>query len=90
MWSQFAETFAGLLQDRLTTNTTVFWDEKLNHDPGKPYPDELSRNLCQSVCMVAVLVPQYLESAWCMAEWRAMERLEIQRLGKQGLIIPVI
>jgi glutaredoxin-related protein len=41
--------------------------------------------------MVAILVNQYPDSNWCMAEWEAMATLEEKRLGKGkvGLIIPV-
>jgi hypothetical protein len=42
--------------------------------------------------MVALVVPQYFESEWCMAEWNAMTKFEILRLGRGGgsLIIPVV
>jgi hypothetical protein len=39
------------------------------------------------------LVPEYLESSWCLAEWRAMEKLEQERLtnsASDGFIIPVL
>jgi hypothetical protein len=92
IWLQFVEKFEQLLGDRLNTPLQIFRDIALNADPGKPYPEELSKNLCKSVCMVALLVPEYIESSWCVAEWKAMENLEAKRLGKnqRGLIIPVI
>ena len=36
-------------------------------------------------------MPDYLESEWCLAEWKAMEKLEQQRLGKEReLILPIL
>ena len=56
------------------------------------YPQQLSQNLCYSLCMVALIVPEYFESQWCMAEWNAMAKLEVIRLGRGrgSLIIPVV
>jgi hypothetical protein len=92
IWLEFVEKFEQLLTSRLTTPLNrIFRDDDLDSDPGKPYPDGLSTNLCRSVCMVALLVPEYIESSWCVAEWKAMEGLEAKRLnGQLGLIIPVI
>jgi hypothetical protein len=92
LWLQFVEKFEQLLRERLNTPLQIFRDTNLDAEPGKPYPEELSKNLCRSICMVALLVPQYIESSWCVAEWKAMEDLEAKRLGnrRRGLIIPVI
>jgi hypothetical protein len=92
IWLEFVEKFEQLLISRLTAPLNrIFRDDDLDSDPGKPYPDGLSTNLCRSVCMVALLVPEYIESSWCVAEWKAMEGLEAKRLnGQRGLIIPVI
>src|SRR5215217_7028588 len=90
LWLEFAETFQDRLNQVLSTSIPSYRDSAI--DPGQPYPQVLSKNLCQSICMVALLVPEYLESSWCKAEWKAMEKLEQERLGggQQGLIIPVI
>jgi hypothetical protein len=42
--------------------------------------------------MIALVVPEYFESNWCSAEWKAMTSLEEKRLGKGmfQLIFPVI
>ncbi|MCK4788428.1 MAG: toll/interleukin-1 receptor domain-containing protein [Desulfobacteraceae bacterium] len=89
--------FANAIQRRinacLTVNITAYRDVDLKSYPGIKYPAALSEELCKSVCLVAILVPQYWESFWCRAEWKAMENLESKRLGKskkEGLIIPVI
>lgn len=41
--------------------------------------------------MIAIMVPEYPDSNWCQAEWKAMEKFEELRLGsgKRGLIIPI-
>jgi len=90
LWLQFAEAFENQLRTFLNLQIPVFLDEHLQ--PGTDYPREFARNLCKSVCMVALVVPEYFESRWCLAEWEAMKSLEAGRLGpgKVGLIIPVI
>ena len=88
-WLQFAEEFQRQLEPYLNTTVRSFRDEQLQ--PGSNYPSDLSVNLCRSVCMVALVVPEYFESPWCTAEWNAMAAFEAKRLGqgKHGLIIPV-
>jgi hypothetical protein len=93
VWIEFVEALQQRLTACLTRNRSVYRDGVLKTLPGVRYPTELSRNLCSSACLVAVLVPEYQESSWCMAEWRAMEKLEKQR-EEQGasveLLIPVL
>jgi hypothetical protein len=83
---EFVTALKDKLQDYLGLST--YWDRKLR--PGESYPSELAQNLCQSVCMIAILEPDYLESGWCLAEWQAMEKLEKKRKAGVGeSIIPV-
>jgi len=88
-YREFAVQFRQQLERHLATNIRTYLDE--DADIGSAYPAELSQNLCRSVCMVAVLVPEYPDSSWCKAEWDAMAKLEEKRLGKgkRGLIIPI-
>jgi hypothetical protein len=88
-YRRFAVEFRLQLEKRLATNVRTYLDE--DADIGTSYPSELSQKLCKSVCMIAILVPEYPDSSWCRAEWDAMEKLEGKRLGagKRGLIIPV-
>lgn len=74
----------------MPTNIRTYLDE--DADPGISYPTELSQKLCSSVCFVAVLTPEYLDSSWCQAEWEAMVAFEAKRLGpsQKGLVIPVV
>jgi hypothetical protein len=67
---------------------------------GDFYNEELARALCQSICMIMVFTPRYfdLHSTYCAREFKAMEKLEEERLrvlerltGKRvGLIIPIV
>jgi len=77
------------LEYYLATEFRTFLDE--DADPGSFYPKNLSQTLCKSVCMLAVLTPDYQDSNWCRAEWEAMENFEAKRLGgRRGLIIPIV
>jgi hypothetical protein len=88
-YREFVEAFQERLEFYLSTDIRTYVD--LNADPASSYPAELPQQLCGSVCMIAVLVPEYPDSNWCQAEWDAMERFEVLRLGegKRGLIIPI-
>ena len=88
-WKWFAEAFCQKLNEHLTSGIQAYIDSQAS--PGSSYPPELSQALCSSVCMVAILVNQYPDSNWCVAEWNAMAELEEKRLGKGkvGLIIPI-
>jgi hypothetical protein len=88
---EFVDTLVTTLEFYLLSEIRVYCDTDLRTKPGIAYPNEFSSQLCRSVCMVAVLTPEYIESSWCMAEWRAMESLEQQRLPHdRGLIIPLL
>jgi hypothetical protein len=87
-YREFAVHFQRVLERHLSTTIRTYLDE--DADIGSAYPQELSRRLCRSVCMIAILVPEYPDSSWCAAEWAAMEMLEMKRLGgKRGLILPI-
>lgn len=92
-WLEFIENFQAKLKQFMTDGLPMYRDDKLSRVPGAHYPAELSRNLCRSVCLIAVLVPEYLESKWCKAEWDAMVQLERERAANpdaDGFIIPVL
>src|ERR1022692_1734111 len=59
----------------------VFLDERYIA-PGTMWPESLRENLCHSLCLVAILVPQYLDPSheWCGREWAAMTHLGTIRL----------
>jgi hypothetical protein len=91
-WTEFIDAFQSRLQSYLTVNPNIYWDPQLHDVPGSPYPAELSRNLCRSACLVAILVPEYMESTWCRAEWNAMRGLAARRSSKgvRAHVIPVL
>lgn len=88
--SRFVSEFRRVLEQYLTVDVRPYDDSELRRQPGIDYPRTLAEALCRSACLVAILVPDYLESGWTVGEWRAMERLEQARLGRTQLIIPVI
>ena len=66
---------------------------------GDFYNKQIANDLCQSACMIVVYVPTYFDRdhTYCAREYRAMERLEEERLKlldpvlrKHGLIIPIV
>jgi TIR domain len=92
-WLEFIQVFQAKLKRFMTDGLPMYRDDRLRSVPGAHYPVELSRNLCRSVCMIAILVPEYLESTWCKAEWNAMEQLERERAVNPdagGFIIPIL
>jgi len=92
-WTEFIDAFQNRLQSYLTVNPKIYWDPQLRKVPGSTYPQELSRSLCRSACLIAILVPEYMESTWCLAEWNAMEQLATSRIGGKSApthIIPLL
>lgn len=61
--------------------------------PGAVWPETLRDNLCRSICMLAILVPRYVEPAheWCGREWAAMNHLGSIRFPNTDVkpIIPI-
>ncbi len=73
------------------------WIDRTRLEAGHLYNEAIARDLCQSVCMVAVLVPRYFESDYCRREFEAMRRVEAERFRRlggapanRGLIIPIL
>jgi len=80
-------------------NEEVFVDrERLKG--GTFYNEELASALCESACMIVVFTPTYFDKkfSYCAREYKAMEKLESERLKslgksvdkKYGLIIPIV
>jgi hypothetical protein len=89
---KFVEAFEERVNYYRQIALTTYRDVQLRADGGVHYPVKLARGLCRSVCMIAVLSPDYMESTWCRAEWQAMEELEQKRnIDKvDGCIIPIL
>lgn len=91
-YAEFVKIFEQRLTYYLTSELKPFRDNQLLENPGIRYKRELIRRLCKSICMIAILVPEYIESNWCRYEWQTMEYIERYRLDdsrNEGLIIPV-
>jgi hypothetical protein len=88
---EFVEAFERKVDFFRQITLWTYRDAQLRSRPGVHYPAELAHKLCRSVCMIAVLTPEYMESKWCRAEWQAMERLEeARKIGTtDGCIIPI-
>lgn len=91
-----------MISDEVTvysSTQSVYLDEE-RLKGGAFFNSALARALCESVCMIAVYIPPYLdrEASYCAREYRAMEAIEKQRLKlfppgparENGLIIPII
>jgi len=89
---EFVEAFEERVNFYRQIALPTYRDSRLRMAGGVHYPVELARNLCRSVCMIAILSPEYMESAWCRGEWQAMEDLEHKRnIDKaDGCIIPIL
>lgn len=99
LMKRFSEEFNKALGDELEP----YMDKKIYIDsqrllPGYQYNKALACAICESVCMVAVIVPKYFEHDYCVKELATMEAIENDRrtcmtddaLGDRGLIIPVV
>ncbi|MBM3728003.1 MAG: toll/interleukin-1 receptor domain-containing protein [Acidobacteria bacterium] len=78
----FAPTLESHLEETLPHEPAVFLD-RTGIEAGDPWPHRLRQALNGSRCMVAVLCPSYLRSAWCVEEFNTMAA----RPG--GRIIPI-
>jgi|GEM_PF-5337120 hypothetical protein len=76
----------------------VFYDWT-RFQPGAKNENDSIRALYESLCMVVLFIPRYFKNPHCALEYKAMERLEIDRLSylslspngsPQRLIFPVI
>lgn len=94
--------FVDQLVDSLRSSIEPYMDLKVFIDeerlrPGYLYNEALAEAICQSLCMIAVFVPKYLDHDYCRRELHAMRQVEDRRraaLGSaarhQGFVIPVI
>ena len=65
---------------------------------GYRYNEALGKAICQSLCMVSVFVPKYLEHDYCRRELQAMQLADRRRrrslggapAGHHGCVIPIV
>lgn len=97
MIADLHDALAGEIELAFGTNA-VFRDETRLYG-GDFLNDALARALCQSVCMILVFTRSYFDQnrTYCAREYKAMERLEQERLQLlppekrvHGLIIPIV
>jgi hypothetical protein len=91
---QFHEALASELE---TLTDLPVYQDSARLQGGDFFNRHLSRNLCESVCMVMIYTPTYFsrDHVYCAKEYAAMTELEGKRLSglserSHGLIIPVI
>lgn len=66
--------------------------------PGYRYNDALAQAICESICMVSIVVPKYFKRGYCIQELVTMEKIQKIRTNKigqhalenRGLIIPIV
>jgi TIR domain len=95
--------FIADLEEALTSSLDPYMKEPVFIDrarlqPGYRFNPALATAICESLCMVAVLVPRYFESSYCLCELEAMKRIEDERFTRmgraapndRGLIVPIL
>jgi hypothetical protein len=91
--NHFYPVLRNALTDLLPSPPRIFLDTE--QEVGVRWPDNLARALQRSRYLLAVWTVPYFQSAWCMAEWKTIQRREqILGWGTQqnplGLVYPVI
>jgi hypothetical protein len=97
---ELVKTFMDQLTRALEAYLEPYFDDCVYIDearlqPGYRYNEALAKAICESVCMIVVLMPKYGRHSYCVREYKAMEDLERARLKfladrSKGLIIPII
>src|SRR5262249_33071526 len=85
--------------DPLVGPNRAYRDDSGGMAPGSLLSPTLSRNICESACMVVVYGPDYFsrDNTWCAREFKAMLDLEEKRLQKvaeservNGLLVIIV
>ena len=102
---KLAERIINDLYEALTSEVELLFNKEVYVDRnrlrgGDFYNEKLATALCESVCMIIVFTPAYFdkEHPFCAREYKAMEKLEEERLKvlgdladkKCGFIIPIV
>ena len=99
LMNRFVEEF----KEALSSSIEPYLDIKIfiDHErlgPGYRYNDALAQAICESLCMVSIVVPKYFKHDYCLQEVVTMEKIQKIRTKKigqpalenRGLIIPVV
>lgn len=92
---EFKEALSSSIEPYLDIKAFVD-HEKLS--PGDRYNDALAQAICESVCMIAIVVPKYFNHDYCLKELEMMKKIEkirVKKIGQnalnnKGLVIPII
>jgi hypothetical protein len=93
--TEFTEALSSSIEPYL--DIKVFVDrDRLR--PGYRYNAALAQAICESVCMVSIVVPKYFDHEYCLQELATMEKIQNTRtneigqnaLENRGLVIPVV
>jgi hypothetical protein len=76
---QLTEDLEDRFRDFAVKDQGVFLDEK-QMDAGDVLESALRKSLCRSGITIAILVPAYFESTYCLTEWNITEQLQKARL----------
>jgi hypothetical protein len=100
---ELMQRFVNEFVDSLSSTLDAYMDRRVYIDQdrlnyGSRYEGALAEAICQSLCMVAIFVPKYLEHDYCRRELHAMHLIEERRrvaLGAaavrhHGYVIPVV
>lgn len=96
------DAFVTRLKEELTDRLAQFVQGgiKTDHDfkTGANFNKAIAQTICESACLLVVYMPVYQRKRFCLQEYTAMERLEIERyqalqqdLSAQfGMILPLV
>jgi len=102
---ELAERILNGLCEALSNELELYIDQDIYVDRerlrgGDFYNENLATALCESICMIMIFTPTYFDKdhAFCAREYKAMERIEEDRLRalgalsdkKHGFIIPIV
>jgi hypothetical protein len=97
-----ADAFVTRLKEELADRLAQFVTDPIrtDHDfpTGANYNKAIAQSICQSACLLVVYMPVYQRKPFCIQEYTAMERLEVERyqalqkdLSAQfGMIVPLV
>jgi hypothetical protein len=96
------DIFVKRLKEELQDKFAQFVTEPIvtDHDfeTGAHFNEDIAQHICQSACLLVVYMPVYQRKKFCIREYTAMQRLEIQRYNalearpseQIGMILPIV
>jgi hypothetical protein len=96
------EKFVGRLKEELQDRFAQFVTDPIvtDHDfpTGADFNKAIAQKICESACLLVVYMPVYQRKPFCLQEYTAMERLQVERYqalqqdlsGQFGMILPLV